>query len=42
MILNDFASEEDWCTKFREKAAIDTSGTGFALGIGKGKEKMKR
>ena len=32
MILNDFASEEDWCTKFREKAAIDTSGTGTVKG----------
>ena len=42
MILNDFVSEEDWCTKFREKAAIDTSGTRSALGKGKGKGKMKR
>ena len=42
MILNDFASEEDWCAKFREKAAIDTSGTGSAKGKGKGKGKMKR
>ena len=42
MILNDFASEEDWCTKFREKAAIDTCGTGTAKGKGKGKGQMKR
>ena len=42
MILNDFASEEDWCAKFRRKAAIDTSGTRSALGKGKGKGKMKR
>ena len=44
MILNDFASEEDWCAKFREKAAVDTSRVRTAKGKGKGKEdvKMKR
>ena len=42
LILNDFVSEEDWCTKSREKAAIDTSGTRSALGKGKGKGKIKR
>ena len=44
MILNDFASEEDWCAKFWEKAAVNTSGVRTAKGKGKGKEdvKMKR
>ena len=44
MILNDFASEEDWCAKFHEKAALDTSGARSAQGKGKGKGdlKMKR
>ena len=44
MILNDFVSEEDWCAKFREKAAIDTSGVGTPKGKGKrkGKFPMKR
>ena len=42
LIQDHFAAEEDWCAKFREKAAIDTSASvGQAKGKGKGKDKQK-
>ena len=41
LIQDHFASEEDWCTKFREKAAIDTSAAvGQVKGKGRGKGKQ--
>ena len=45
LIQYHFTSEEDWCAKFREKAAIDTSaavGQAKCKGRGKGKQGPKR
>ena len=45
LIQDHFTSEEDWCKKFREKAAIDTSvavGQAKGRGRGKGKQGPKR
>ena len=43
LIKDHFAVEEDWCAKFREKAAIDTSAAvRHAKGKGKGKGKGKK
>ena len=46
-IINDFASEEDWCSIYREKVALDVEDAakkakGKGRGKGKGKEGMKR
>ena len=42
LIKDHFAVEEDWCAKFREKAAMDTSAAvGHAKGKGNGKGKGK-
>ena len=46
-IINDFASEEDWCSVYHEKVTLDVEGAaqkgkGRGQGKGKGKEGMKR
>ena len=46
-IINDFASEEDWCSVYREKVALDVEGAaqkgkGRGQGKGKGKEGTKQ
>ena len=42
-IINDFAAEEDWCSVYREKVALDVEGASKkAKGKGKGKGGMKR
>ena len=45
-IINDFASEEDWCSIYQEKVALDVEDAakkakGKGKGKGKGKEGMK-
>ena len=47
LIKDHFAAEEDWCAKFREKVAIDTSAAVSRAkekgkGKGRGKEGPKR
>ena len=46
-IINDFASEEDWCSIYHEKVALDVDvaakkAKGKGRGKGKGKEGMKQ